>query len=442
MRQKRNKGSLNPALGRRQWKGRFIAMRQKRNKGNLNPALGRRQWKKKVLALLAAAGAMGNMAGCASTELEHRSFPLAVGIDLQEVSEETALERDLPQGQGLQEASSMDGEPGQRDGAAQGKDGQKPGLVVSFDFPDLAQVSEKGNTVDTAMGLSLEGADMYHVEKSYENNTNRILDYNHMKAVVLGEPVLSDKERLRAVLSAWEQREASARNTSLLVGKNSAAEILGLTEETEGSMGKYLEEMLESQKDFKQNKIATVGNLMNQWHNQDELLLIPVLEEKGNRPVIGGYAAVSNFTYRGTLSVEDAMLAYFSQNLLEKFTCEISGNVVEVSGIQADLSIRREGELPVAELKISGKGKLKTGQINSFSEQRRLEKKLGEQLAADLAETAKRLQEELGIDITNSFISLGGQERELYGIYRGRPDVYNSKVQQVFQVEVSMLNWE
>lgn len=333
-------------------------------------------------------------------------------------------------------------EEGFGENASQGQGGQKPGLVVSFDFPDLAQVSEKGNTVDTAMGLSLEGADMYHVEKAYENNTNRILDYNHMKAVVIGEPVFSDKERLRALLSAWEQREASARNTSLLVGKGSAAGILSLTEETEGSMGTYLEEMLESQKDFKQNKIATVGNLMNQWHNQDELLLIPVLEENGNRPVVGGYAAVSDFNYRGTLSVEDAMLAYLSQNLLEKFTCEISGNVVEISGIQVNLSIRREGELPFAEVKISGKGKLKTGQMNSYSEQRRLEKKLGEKLTADLAEAAERLQEEHGIDMTNSFISLGGQDRELYGIYRGQPDAYNSKVQQVFQVEVSMLNWE
>ena len=266
--------------------------------------------------------------------------------------------------------------------------------------------------------------------------------YNHMKAVVIGEPVFSDKERLRALLSAWEQREASARNTSLLVGKGSAAGILSLTEETEGSMGTYLEEMLESQKDFKQNKIATVGNLMNQWHNQDELLLIPVLEENGNRPVVGGYAAVSDFNYRGTLSVEDAMLAYLSQNLLEKFTCEISGNVVEISGIQVSLSIRREGELPFAEVKISGKGKLKTGQMNSYSEQRRLEKKLGEKLTADLAEAAGRLQEEHGIDMTNSFISLGGQDRELYGIYQGQPDAYNGKVQQVFQVEVSMLNWE
>lgn len=392
--------------------------------GASNLAPGRGSRKRQVLALLFAAGMMGNLAGCASTELEHRSFPLAVGIDLQGEPEESTVEE------------------GFGENAAQEKSGQKPGLVVSFDFPDLAQVSEQGNTVDTAMGLSLEGADMYHVEKSYENNTNRILDYNHMKAVVLGESVFSDKERLRALLSAWEQREASARNTSLFVGKGSAAGILALTEETEGSMGTYLEEMLESQKDFKQNKIATVGNLMNQWHNQDELLLIPVLEENGNRPVISGYAAISNFDYRGILSVEDAMLAYLSQNLLEKFTCEISGNVVEIFGVQVNLSIRREGELPVAELKICGKGKLKTGQMNSFSEQRRLEKRIGETLAADLAEAAKRLQEGQGIDITNSFISLGGRNRELYGEYRWQPDGYNRKVQQVFQVEVSMLNWE
>ena len=74
---------------------------------------------------------------------------------------------------------------------AKGQEGKGLGLVVSYDFPDLAQISEKGKTVETAMGLSLEGADMYHVEKSYENNTNRVLDYNHMKAVVLGQ-VLED----------------------------------------------------------------------------------------------------------------------------------------------------------------------------------------------------------------------------------------------------------
>ena len=361
-----------------------------------------------------------HVSGCASTELEQRSFPLAVGIDLQEEDSEI-------------DAGNFEGgaEEEPKEDVFRREVGNSPDLAVSYDFPDLAQISEKGKTVDTAMGLSLEGADMYHVEKSYENNTNRVLDYNHMKAVVLGENVFSDTVQLRGILSAWEQREASARNTSLLIGSGSAAEILSLTEETEGSMGTYLEEMLESQKDFKQNKIATVGNLMNQWHNQDELLLIPVLTEQGNRPVITGYGAVSNFNYQGILTVEDAMKSFLCQNLLKKF-----------SDIRAKKTIMLEGTLPVVTVRITGKGRLKTGQVSSVSEQYQLEKKIEKQLTADLAETAERLQQEYGIDVTNSFISLGSKNRSLYRMYRNYPDAYNQEAQHVFQVEIAMLNWE
>ncbi len=380
--------------------------------------------KKYRAALLLTIG-MLHASGCASTELEQRSFPLAVGIDLQEEDYEVIA----------REASEED--------VFRREAGKTPDLAVSYDFPDLAQISEKGKTVDTAMGLSLEGADMYHVEKSYENNTNRVLDYNHMKAVVLGENVFSDTVQLRGILSAWEQREASARNTSLLIGSGSAAEILSLTEETEGSMGTYLEEMLESQKDFKQNKIATVGNLMNQWHNQDELLLIPVLTEQGKRPVITGYGAVSNFNYQGILTVEDAMKSFLCQNLLKKFTCEPAKNlVVEISDIRAKKTITLEGTLPVVTVRITGKGRLKTGQVSSVSEQYQLEKKIEKQLTADLAETAGRLQQEYGIDVTNSFISLGSKNRSLYRMYRNYPDAYNQEAQHVFQVEIAMLNWE
>lgn len=373
-----------------------------------------------------------HVSGCASTELEQRSFPLAVGIDLQEEDSEI-------------DAGNFEGgaEEEPKEDVFRREVGDSPDLAVSYDFPDLAQISEKGKTVDTAMGLSLEGADMYHVEKSYENNTNRVLDYNHMKAVVLGENVFSDTVQLRGILSAWEQREASARNTSLLIGSGSAAEILSLTEETEGSMGTYLEEMLESQKDFKQNKIATVGNLMNQWHNQDELLLIPVLTEEGNRPVITGYGAVSNFNYQGILTVEDAMKSFLCQNLLKKFTCEPAENlVVEISDIQAKKTITLEGTLPVVTVRITGKGRLKTGQVSSVSEQYQLEKKIEKQLTADLAETAGRLQQEYGIDVTNSFISLGSKNCSLYRMYRNYPDAYNQEAQHVFQVEIAMLNWE
>lgn len=373
-------------------------------------------WKRKAIYL--ACLWMFLICGCESVELEQRSFPLAVGIDLQNTE---AKEKKKNQDSGIED----------RD------------LIVSFDFPDLAQVSEKGKTTDTPMGLSLEGVDMYHVEKSYENNTNRVLDYNHMKAIVLGKNIFEDQRQLRSLLLAWEQREASARNTNLLIGSESAAEILSLTKETQGSMGKYLEEMLESQKDFKQNKIATIGDLMNQWHNQDELLLIPVLTEQGNRPVITKYAAVLNFSYRGMLTVKEAMEVFFCQGLLETLTVEPSKNeVVEISDIQVSMNIKRQGEIPTVMVSISGKGKLKTGQISSAAQQYQLEQKIEQHLTADLQATAEKLTEEFGMDMTNSYLSLGGLDRELYSVYENLPDMYNEKVQHIFEVDINLVDWE
>ncbi len=363
--------------------------------------------KKKMYVVLIG---MFFLCGCESVELEERSFPLAVGIDLQEMEESQNGERNL---------------------------------VVSFDFPDLAQISEKGKTTDTPMGTSFEGADLYHVEKSYENNTNRLLDFNHIKAVVLGETLLKDQKHLRRLLLAWERQEDAARNISLFLGSSSAAKILSLTQETEGSMGKYLEAMLDSQKDFRQNKIAAIGNLMNQWHNQNELLLLPILTEQGERPVITGYGAVLNFDYCGTLSVEEAMQTFLCQNLLEKFTCEVGENqVVEISDIQVSVSVEETEDEPVVTVSVGGKGRMKTGQISSAAQQFQTEQKIERQIAADLHKTAKKLREEYGIDMTNSYVSLGGQNRELYRKYKDFPGLYNQKARQIFLVDIDLLNWD
>ena len=137
------------------------------------------------------------------------------------------------------------------------------------------------------------------------------------------------------------------------------------------------------------------------------------------------------------------MKSFLCQNLLKKFTCEPAKNlVVEISDIRAKKTITLEGTLPVVTVRITGKGRLKTGQVSSVSEQYQLEKKIEKQLTADLAETAGRLQQEYGIDVTNSFISLGSKNRSLYRMYRNYPDAYNQEAQHVFQVEIAMLNWE
>lgn len=297
--------------------------------------------------------------------------------------------------------------------------------------------------MDTPMGMSLEGSNLYHVEKSYENNTNRLLDFNHIKAMVLGESLISDKKSLRNLLLNLEQEENAARNITLFVAGSSAAEILSLTEETEGSMGTYLEEMLESQKDFRQKKIATVGSLMNQWHNQNELLLLPVLSEKGNRPAVSGYAVISNFDYVGIITVEEAMQIFLCQNLIETFLCELNQEeAAEILNIRVSVSVADDRDDPTVLVSVAGQGKLKAGQANSMGQEYQIEQRMEKRLMTNLQETAQKLQQEYGIDITNSYVSLGGYNRKLYQKYKNQPDAYNRNVRHLFEVDIDILNWE
>lgn len=344
------------------------------------------------------------LCGCESGELEQRSFPLAMGIDLQ------------------------------------GGEGKKQ-LVVSYDFPDLKQISEKSKTADTPMQFSLEGENLYHVEKSYENNTNRILDYNHLKSIILQEESLKDMKMLRQILENWEQQQKVARNTSLFLAEGKAAQILALTEETEGSVGKYLEEMLESQKDFKADKIASVGDLMNQWHNQNELLLVPVLTEQGERPAITQYGIFSNFQYRGNISVEEAMQSFLSQNMLKHFLCECEdGTIVEIKDIKVEQKITEEEGIPVVTVSVQGNGKISQKGEKSGNYQYELEQQIERQLEFSLSKTGNRLQKDMQVDMTNSYIALGGHNRKLYEEYKDMPDTYGKAVQQVFRADIKILN--
>ena len=207
-------------------------------------------------------------------------------------------------------------------------------------------------------------------------------------------------------------------------------------------MGTYLEEMLESQKDFSQKKIATVGSLINQWHNQNELLLIPVLTEQGNRPTVSAYAAIENFEYRGILTVEEAMQVFLSQGLLETFTCEPDKEeVAEISNIRVTTSVEQEEGQPVVTVSITGQGRMKIGQANSVGQQYQMEQRMEQHILTGLQRCAGKLREEYEIDMTNSYISLGGLNRGLYQVYKNLPDEYSQNVQQMFEVDIEILNW-
>lgn len=136
------------------------------------------------------------------------------------------------------------------------------------------------------------------------------------------------------------------------------------------------------------------------------------------------------------------METFLCQNLLESFLCEPEWDeAAEVSNIQTVLSVDEAEGTPVVTVSIKGQGRMKTGQINSVGQQYQVAQRMEKHITADLQETAARLREEYGVDITNSYVSLGGLNRGLYWKYQNRPQEYNKSARHVFEVDIEILDW-
>lgn len=349
-----------------------------------------RNW---MLALAISCGM--SLCGCSVAELEDRGFPLAIAIDA-----------------------------------------TQEGMTVSFDFPNLAEASDGKSMGGGPVSLSVEGGSYYQAQKAYENNTNKVLDYSHLKAIILSDSLLSDDAALREFLAWLEGEESLARNICLFATEGAAAEILTLTERTETSVGNYLEQMVETQQDFRERKVASIGALMNQWHNQNELLLLPVLSDNGGIPSITSYLAMDGFERRGSISVEDAMQSFLCQGLLKGMTYRLrEGAVVTLERPKAQLGISRQQEGALITVRLKGSAVLRKKPSDEQLTDAQLRRSLNGQLSEQLEQAAERLSAEPGIDITNSFYRLGGHDRELYRRYLGDYRGYQQQAQFQFECD-------
>ncbi|GHU42597.1 hypothetical protein FACS1894111_06800 [Clostridia bacterium] len=334
------------------------------------------------------------LSACGGKELESLNFPLAIALDRQEDK-----------------------------------------TVLSFDFPDLAQVS-KGKAKDTETevqkppGFSVEAGNYKKAQENYAASANKNLDYNHVKALVISEDLLGNEAALLEFLEWAEKDNLFASNTCLFSAEKGAGIVI-LDKGDENSIGSYLEEMDQRQTQQKANTFATLGDLFQNWHNGSGLLLIPFLKNEGGYPVISDYAVLDGMSYQSKINMEEGRAAQLLGGMLKELYPSLeSEESIQIKGIKVSREIREEGGHPVVWIKITGKteqsaaSQTEGAMVDTVASQiegnsfRQMEEHLNAQIAETLTETANRLLLDKDIDITNSYHFLGRYDRNLYEKYK------------------------
>lgn len=338
------------------------------------------------------------LSGCSTMELENRNFPLAMGVD-------------------------------EEDGNCR----------ISYKFQNLAAVADQNADSAANTDFYIEDTDFFTGISKYANDTNKILDYNHMKTLVLSEDFIEDEEALEQFLEVCQKKDLIARNTLLFFAED-AGKILALDENVGTAIGSYLEELIESREDYKLKDAATLGDLYNDRANEEQLLLVPVLTEEGNLPVIRNYYAISGGKPKGEISINEAVLSYLCQGKLKKlsFTLE-DGTPVTLERITVRGSFSRGSGISYHDT-LHLEAVIEKNYDEQGEEGRRYEEEIERMLKKQLSRTSQNLKDAPAIDITNSFYRLGMCSREKCEKYRGDLQDYIKNMETEFEVDAVLLN--
>ena len=274
-------------------------------------------------------------------------------------------------------------------------------------------------------------------EKQWLNEARtggKIIDYNHLKVILIEKDFLEDKAAVNEMLTMLKKEHQLPQNTYVFVTEDCDA--LTATEKNLPlDLGTYLEQMIENGTGIKQNAYPTIGMLYQEQENHLETLFIPYVTVSEGEPVICGYEAWKRGCAEGFTDSSIAYASFFTQNKMEEYALQLAPDqFVKIDSAHCNVGIEEmtgsDGKKEVCiQVKVTGDGEVKKGTADAGIIRERMEDYLNAKAMDGLAQN---------IDITDSYKKLGGDNRKLYERFHNAPALYEKEIQIKYTVE---MNW-
>lgn len=299
---------------------------------------------------------------------------------------------------------------------AVGIDMDQEGLLFSY---DLSQEYKEGSDSSQEGGqksIQVFGKSVWDLINAYGRQSDKSLDYNHMKAIVLGREVAENQEKIIELLQFIEKNNLFAQNVKVFVADNRASELWQETELGE-PLGEYLEKLYENSDYYVKRQSCSVGELFTHWQNYDEVLLIPLLQQKNKKPEISDYAVMKACAIKKELSEEQANLVFLGNGIkLKSHIVTDSHYVIQIDRIRQEMIYSGNDEI-VIEITLNIRGHV----INKKVEEERIlqetETAMEDSLNRSFAEFV-RTQRESEMDYFRTFLKLSQNNKTLWMKYR------------------------
>ena len=296
--------------------------------------------------------------------------------------------------------------------------------------------------------IEMAVSDMEQFDREWLNadeSGNRVVDYSHMKVILLDQKFLEDAQNMDAFLEILEKKSDVPRNTYLAVAEDAEA-VLKLQKNMEESVGTYLEDYFENVSEIKKTAYPTLGMLYQEQENKMETLFIPYVEEVDQKPAVTKYYVWKRGEAEGMFDSQTALLSFFTQNQKEEYTLTLADGVdvrLFAPHNQVVFSQAKEKQI-IAEISCSGEILYeKPGWRQKLQAEYGQNLKSGDikkMLEKELEDYFQQTAQKVTVDCANSYKKLGGQRRDWYLLYQKQPEQYEKDMEIIYRVKVAWVN--
>ncbi|MDE7313861.1 MAG: hypothetical protein K2N87_19925 [Eubacterium sp.] len=352
--------------------------------------LNKKSFRRKAAAALCVLLLALCASGCGGTELENKTFPLAVIIAQQE--------------------------------------GQHQVCYLAQQLSEVANERADGGNMTAA---NASGSTYYETHQSFEKNNRCQLDMTHTKAVIFQKGFLESRA-FTVFLDTVRSENTYARNTLVYLSDCKMEEMAELNNTLEVPLGSYLEQMTENEREVNEQAFVTLGTLLNEQANASRTLLIPVLEVEHGLPAIQSYEVLQGFEAKGRVSAEAARIYYLLAGQMQRMDLFLDKEEqVKLCRIKCSRKFRMEDGTVTEQLLL----KAEAARVTGKSSRERIERVLADQIV-EICQEAK-LQN--GVDLTDSSRCLAMEAPEVYRAYGKQANEYRDRLVYEVQVQVRLV---
>lgn len=267
------------------------------------------------------------------------------------------------------------------------------------------------------------------------NAGNRMIDYSHLKVMILSKSFIEDEGLMEELLRLLREKNEIPQSAYVVVAED--AKELQKAEEALGEpVGVYLEQTFENVSLIKKQAYPTLGMLYQERENQNETLLLPFVKEEQEGLAVDCYYVWKRGAACGKIEKDAALLSFFTQGQMKEYQLPLEdGGAVSLSGAHTKISFHEDGEEREVIVQLRCSGEL-TGAPQPEGEE---DRRLTGQIEAYMNRLAKQTLRWHGVDVTNSFRKLGA-ERDRYLAACERPKTYETALTIRYEVVIDWIN--